>query len=138
MNIENASPPTPSASRSCLSFAQALSAGELDAAASCFARDGCLITPDATTIHGRDGIRGVLGQMVIRRTEIQVELSTAVGTGDVILVHQRWRISSGERKGARIAQTLHPTLVLKLIEDTWKLAIAAPWGCNHRASDALG
>jgi ketosteroid isomerase-like protein len=132
MNMASASPQVVSPGRSCLFFARALSAGDLDLAAAYFARDACLITPDATAIHGRERIRGVLAQMVLRRTEIRVDLSTTVGTGDVILVHQRWRLRSGEREGERFEQTLHPILVLKLIEGTWKLAIAAPWGWGQQ------
>jgi uncharacterized protein (TIGR02246 family) len=112
----------------CPRFAQALSVGDLDSATSCFARDGCLVTPDATVIHGRERIRGVLAQMVSQRTEIRIELSSSIDAGDVLLVHQRWRIRSGERPRERFEQTADAVLVLKQIEGRWKLSIAAPWG----------
>lgn len=105
-----------------------MNAGDLDAAASCFARDGCLITPDATAIHGREHIRGVLAQMVRLRTEIRIEMSSSVSAGDVLLVHQRWRIRSGERPRQRFEQAADAVLVLRQIEGEWKLSIAAPWG----------
>jgi ketosteroid isomerase-like protein len=105
-----------------------VNAGELDSAAACFARDGCLITPDATAIHGRESIRRVLAQMIVRQTEIDVELSTAVGAGAVVLIHQRWRIRSGEPTGERFEQIADAILILRQIEATWKLSIAAPWG----------
>jgi ketosteroid isomerase-like protein len=127
--MANASPPPrPSPGNACLSLPRAVSAGDLNAAAMCFARDGCLITPDATAIHGRESIRRVLAQMIVRRTEIEVELSTAVGAGEVVLVHQRWRIRSGERAARRIEQVADAVLIPRLIEGTWKLSIAAPWG----------
>lgn len=107
-------------------FASVLSAGDLEGAAACFARDGCLITPDGTAVHGRDRIRAVLAQMVLRHTEIDVELSSSVSSGDVMLVRERWRVRSGEGD-AQLEQTLYPTLVLRQIEATWKLSIAAPW-----------
>lgn len=128
MNIESATPRAPSPGGSCLSFARALSAGNLDLAAGCFARDGCLVTPDATAVHGRERIRGVLAQMVSRRTEICVELSIPVAGGDVVLVHQRWRIRSGEEARGRHEQTSDAVLVLRQIEGAWKLSIVAPWG----------
>lgn len=102
--------------------------GDLDAAASCFARDGCLITPDATAIHGREQIRSVLAQMVRRQTEIRVELSSSVSAGDVLLVHQRWRIRSGKRPRDHFELTADAVLVVRQIEGQWKLSIAAPWG----------
>lgn len=105
-----------------------MSAGDLDAAATCFARDGCLITPDATAIHGRESIRRVLAQMIVCRTEIEVELGTAVGAGEVVLAHQRWRIRSGERENQRVTQVAEATMILRRVEETWKLSIAAPWG----------
>jgi ketosteroid isomerase-like protein len=126
--MTNASPPRPSPGSACLSLPQAIGAGDLDAAASCFARDGCLITPDATAIHGRESIRRVLAQMIVRRTEIEVELSTAVGAGAVVLLHQRWRIRSGDPSAERFEQVADATLILRWIEGAWKLSIAAPWG----------
>lgn len=125
--MQNASARQAGPVRSCLRFARALSAGDLDLAAACFARDGCLITPDATTVRGRQRIREVLAQMVVTGTEIEIELSSAIAAGEVILASQRWRISSGG-EGRRIEQNADATLVLRQIEGEWKLSIAAPWG----------
>lgn len=107
---------------------QAVSIGDLDSATACFARDGCLITPDATAVHDRERIRPLLAQLIARRTEIRVELSNVVGAGDVLLARERWRVRSGGAECPRIEQTLEPALVLRRIEAEWKLAIAAPWG----------
>jgi len=126
--MANASPPHPGPGKACLSLPAAVSAGDLDAAATCFARDGCLITPDATAIHGRESIRRVLAQMIVRRTEIEVELSTAVGAGEVALIHQRWRIHSGEQGDGRLEQIADAVMILRQVEGSWKLSIAAPWG----------
>jgi uncharacterized protein (TIGR02246 family) len=128
VNITNASPRPTGPVRSCLRFAQALNEGDLDRAAACFARDGCFITPDATAVHGREGIRDVLAQMVVRRTEIQIELSSTIAAGEVIFANQRWRIRSGEQSEGRLEQTADATLILRQIEGTWKLSIVAPWG----------
>jgi hypothetical protein len=62
-----------------------------------------------------------------RRTEIAVELSSAVAGGEVVLVQERWRLRSG-LEGSRIEQDLHPTLAFGRVEGEWKLLIAAPWG----------
>lgn len=112
----------------CPDFTSALNRGDLQTAVACFAREGCLITPDATAIHGRDQIRPLLAQMVIRRTEIRVESASAIGAGDVILAQERWRVRAGPSEPARVEQSLDATLVLGLIEAEWKLTIAAPWG----------
>ncbi len=127
MKVEDKTAEAPHLVRGCLPFVQSLSLGDLDSATACFARDGCLITPDATAVHGRDRIRPLLAQLIARRVEIKVELSNLVSTGDVVLAHERWRIRSGDGAAGRIEQVLDPTLVLRLIEGEWKLAIAAPW-----------
>jgi hypothetical protein len=41
-------------------LAVSLSSGDLDAATSCFAKDACLLTPDATVVRGRREIRPIL------------------------------------------------------------------------------
>jgi ketosteroid isomerase-like protein len=128
MNMRNATVAPTRPVRTCLLFARALSLGELEPAAACFARDGCLITPDATAIHGRDQIRPLLAQLVSRGIEIEIELSSAVGGGDVVIAQERWKVRSGGTAGPRIEQTWNPTLVLRQIEEDWRLAIAAPWG----------
>ena len=112
----------------CPDFTSALSRGDLHSAVACFARDGCLITPDATAIHGRDRIRPLLAQMVVRQTEIRVESASAIGAGDVILAQERWRVRAGRPEPSRVEQNLDATLVLGLIEGEWKLTIVAPWG----------
>jgi ketosteroid isomerase-like protein len=128
MKMESTTAEPPHLVRPCLSFVQAITIGDLDSATACFARNGCLITPDATAVHGRDRIRLLLAQLVIRRTQIRIEFSTVIAAGDVVLARERWKVRSGGVEGPRIEQTLNPTLVLRLIEADWKLAIAAPWG----------
>ena len=112
----------------CPRFAQALNRGDLDDAAACFARDGCLITPDATAVHGREQIRDVLAQMIWARTEIGIDLSSSILAGEVLLLHQRWRICSGKSPRERFERTVDAVLVVRRIEGSWKLSIAAPWG----------
>lgn len=108
-------------------FAAAIGAGDLEAATSCFARDACLTTPDATTVRGRDSIRPVLAQLILIRTEIAVELCSVLIVAETALVRGSWRISSNAAEGARLEQTTTPVMVMHLIEGDWKLRIAAPW-----------
>lgn len=112
----------------CRALARALSAGNLDAAAACFAPDACLITPDATAMHGKAAIRALLAQLIEARAEVAIELAGVLAAGDVALAHERWTIRSGGAGGSRFAQSSYPTLVLRRVGEEWKLAIAAPWG----------
>jgi len=109
-------------------LARALSAGNLDTAAACFARDACLITPDGTAVHGRERIRSVLAQLVLARAQVAVELSSTLVAGGIALTRERWTIRSPGADGRALVRRTEPMLVLRWIEEEWKLALAAPWG----------
>jgi ketosteroid isomerase-like protein len=109
-------------------FAAALNAGDLDAATACFARDACLITPDATTIRGRDHIRAILFQLIAMHPTVQLEQRGILVAGDVALGTETWTIRLNGLDLTPFAQTADSTAVLRRIEGAWKLQIAAPWG----------
>jgi ketosteroid isomerase-like protein len=109
-------------------FAQAMNMGDLDAATQCFAKDACLLTPDATAIRGRDEIHRILAQLIARQSQIEVQASSILLAGEVALGSERWRIRSAGAEGAIFEQISSPKLVLRQLEGIWKLAIAAPWG----------
>lgn len=119
-------PPAPR--MSCLSLPQLLSNGDLDGAAACFARDSCLLTPDATAIHKREHIRPVLAQLIARRARIEVEHSNAIIAGEVAFARQRWLFNARAGSGPHFEQTCEPALILRELEGSWKIAIAALWG----------
>lgn len=118
----------PSTSVACLALPKLLSAGDLHTAAACFSRDACLLTPDATAIHGRDHIRPVLAQLIARHVRIEVEQSNVLEAGDVAFARERWLVSAEGSTASRFEDTCSPLLVLKRIESSWKVAIAALWG----------
>ncbi len=127
MKVENSlwDPRTRSAARR---FVEALSGRELERAVNCFGREGCLITPDRTAIHGRERIRPVLSQMIERRTVIVVEESFVLSAGDLALASERWSIRCDAPGGERFTVTSTPRLVLRHRSTEWKLEIAALWG----------
>lgn len=112
----------------CLALADALSAGDLRTATAVFIRDACLITPDATAVHGRQGIVAVLAQLIASRSRIAAEPLGMLSAADVTLVRQRWTIRSQRPDGIPFARVSEATFVLRRIEGDWKLALAAPWG----------
>jgi ketosteroid isomerase-like protein len=119
----------PPARIACLALPRLIGAGNLEAAASCFARDACLLTPDATAIHSREHIRPLLAQLIARRIRIEVEQSNVLIAGDVAFARERWQVSaSGAEAGSQYEQSCDPYLVLKLIEGSWKISIGALWG----------
>lgn len=120
------SAPTPRESTK--AFAASITRGDLDAAASCFAKDGCLLTADATVIRGRDEIRPILRQLIASGSRIEVQESSVVLAGEVALGTERWVVTSVGSEGEPFRRTLTPTVVLRRLEGVWKLAVAMPWG----------
>lgn len=110
------------------SFTAAMSVGDLQGAAACFTREGCLITADGTAIHGRPDITGVLAQLIARRTEIQIDRVVVRRAGDVALASGHLTMRSDGPEGSRFSQSCDPTMVIQEVEGTWKLAVIAPWG----------
>ncbi len=125
-------PDTPE--RATLAFVEAQNGGNLDAAASFFARDACFLTPDATAIRGREEIRAVLAQLIASRAKIQVEGQSMLTAGEMALSVQRWTMRSGG-VGTPFAQTSSSTVLLRRLECSWKLLIVAPWGLGGAARD---
>ncbi|HKT84272.1 MAG TPA: nuclear transport factor 2 family protein [Solirubrobacterales bacterium] len=116
----------------CLALPRLLSAGDLSLATACFSRDACLLTPDTTAIHGRDHIRPVLAQLIARHIRIEVEQSNVLEAGDVAFVRESWLVNAEGSTASRFEDTCDPLLVLKRIEGSWKVAIAALWGWGMR------
>lgn len=109
-------------------FAAAINRGDLEAAAGCFTREACLITPDSTSVRNRAEIRGLLAQMIAQQMAIAVSAAGVLAAGEIAHLKQRWRIQIGAGSGRPYSREVDPLLVLQRVEGSWKLAIVAPWG----------
>jgi ketosteroid isomerase-like protein len=109
-------------------FAESVTRGDLEAAARCFAKDACLVTPDATAVRGREEIRPILWQLIASHSQIKVEESSMILAGEVAFGAERWVIATPSSEGKPFTRSLTPTLVLRRLEGAWKLAVAIPWG----------
>ncbi len=109
-------------------FAESITRGDLEAATSCFAKDACLLTPDATVVRGREEVRAILHQLIAAGSQIEVQESAIVLAGEVALGSERWLVSSAGSEGEPFVRSLTPTVVLRRLEGVWKLAVAIPWG----------
>lgn len=112
----------------CLALPKLIGTGNLDGATACFARDACLLTPDATAIHDREHIRPLLAQLIARHIRIEVEQSNVLTAGDVAFVRERWLLRAAGAAGSQYEHACEPSLILKRIEGSWKVSIAALWG----------
>ncbi len=118
----------------CLGLPSLLSSGDVEGASSCLARHVCLLTPDATAVHGREGVRQVFAQLIASKIRIEVEASRVLVVDDTALSRERWGVTSSGIAGSRGTGVLCPTFSLQRIEGTWKVAILVLWGWG----DSLG
>ncbi|HEX6455616.1 MAG TPA: DUF4440 domain-containing protein [Solirubrobacterales bacterium] len=109
-------------------FAASLTRGDLEGAAYCFAKDACLVTPDATAIRGREDIRPILHQLIVSGLRIEVQESSMVLAGEIAFGTERWLITTPGSEGRSFTRALTPTMVLRRLEGVWKLVVAMPWG----------
>ena len=109
-------------------LAASISRGDLDAAAHCFTKDACLLTPDATAVRGREEIKPILHQLIVAGSQIEVQESSVVLAGEVALGSERWLLTSSGSEGEPFSRALTPTMVMRQIEGVWKVAVAMPWG----------
>jgi ketosteroid isomerase-like protein len=108
-------------------FAASISRGDLDGAAYCFAKDACLVTPDATAVRGREEIRPILHQLIVLGSQIEVQESSVLVAGEVALGTEGWLVTSPGSEGASFTRSLTPMVALQQLEGVWKLAVALPW-----------
>ncbi len=108
-----------------LSLAEAIRAGDLDAAQDRFDPNACLITPDATAVYGIAEIRPILAQLIEAGAVIEVETGSLVRAGRVALGSERLHFRS---RGVPYRQTFSANTVLCQEGPEWRIAIAAPWG----------
>jgi ketosteroid isomerase-like protein len=104
-----------------------LNAGDLKRAGSFLTRDACFVTPDRTSIHGRAEIREALAQLASSTVGIEVLASLVLRAGEVAVVSERWGLTSADPQGEAYVQETNSTIVLRRLEEGWKLAIVAPW-----------
>jgi hypothetical protein len=103
----------------------ALNAGDVEGATSCFLARGVFVTPDATEVHGHDGVRALLAQLVASGLRIGVEADrTPSGRGHL---SQRWRVRRGLAATRSFEQVLHPLFGMSRVGEDWKVAFLAPW-----------
>ncbi len=113
----------------CENLVRAINARDLERALECFAPGACLIGPDGSFAQGAVAVRACLVELINAGAQIEIELFGVLIAEELALAHERWTILYDGRP-SHMAQSAHPTLVLRLLEGEWKLTIAAPWGTS--------
>jgi uncharacterized protein (TIGR02246 family) len=107
-------------------FGAALRAGDAEAAAALFSREGCFVTPDSTVIKGRSQVRGFLRQLIDTAGDLTIEQRTMLEAGDVAIGSECWSMLVGRGAGA-LRRTSRSTTVLGRTEGVWRIAVVDPW-----------
>jgi hypothetical protein len=111
-------------------LADAISAGDLDRAVSCFSRRGRLATPGETILEGRGPVREFLAQWIGMKVRIRIEPHRSLRLDDLALVSERWHIRHRDVEGhgpflqASRALSVHG----HVDREGWKILFLAPWG----------
>jgi uncharacterized protein (TIGR02246 family) len=112
----------------CEALERAINAADPDAALACFAPGAALVGPEGTAAQGESALRSSLAQLIKAGAQVQIELRGVLVAGEVALAHERWQISYEGVPDTRLSGAARPSLVLRLVESEWRIAIAAPWG----------
>lgn len=108
-------------------FAEALSAAELDRAVSLFRDDGCFITPDATAVHGRRGVRAILAQLTAGHVQLRVTPKSMEMAGGMALCSERWAFTYACKDTGPFTRASDATVLLRRSAGVWRLSVVAPW-----------
>jgi uncharacterized protein (TIGR02246 family) len=108
-------------------FAEALSAAELDRAVSLFADDGCFVTPDATAVHGRRGVKAILAQLTASQVQLRVAQKSVYVAGGMALCRERWAFTYACKDASPFTQVSDSTVLLRRSDRVWQFSIVAPW-----------
>lgn len=118
---------TREAERVAPAFAGALLSGDAEAAATYFAPEARLLTPDGTEVTGRASITEVLAQVTASTQRLSIKTGRTVTVGALALATQSWTIDSAANGGEPFKRSFTATFVLQLEGERWQLVIAAPW-----------
>jgi ketosteroid isomerase-like protein len=112
-------------------FAAGVAARDPEAAVAFLATDGCLLTADGTEVRGKAQAREVLAQIVMTHPLIRIATGRMLIAGEVAVVSQRWTIGSKGSGEGLFERSFAAVLVLSREEEGWRVAVAAPWGCDQ-------
>jgi ketosteroid isomerase-like protein len=92
-----------------------------------FADNCCFLTPDATAVHGRGGIRTGLAQLATGRVRLRVASQDVQIARDLALCSERWVFTYKCSGSGPFTRTSDSTVVLRRFDRTWRLTVVAPW-----------
>lgn len=109
-------------------FAQAFSAGDLDALVALYEPDAALVSQPGQVVKGREAIREALQGFLSLCGEFRLEVKSVVGTGDLALVRSDWSLSGAAPGGCMVDLSGKAAEVVRRQPDgTWLYIIDSPF-----------
>ena len=108
-------------------FLRALTAGDVDEAASLYEPDGVVAPDPDRPVRGRSAIRTMLSGFLAQSPRWLLHDAEVVQAGDVALVRSRWTVAMTDAAGVSTRLDVQPTLVARRQADgRWLVVIDRP------------
>jgi len=112
-------------------FAQAFSAGDLDALVALYEPDAALVPQSGRMVTGREAIREALQGFLTLCGEFRIEVKSVVGTGDLALVRSDWSLVGTAPGGCLVNLSGRASEVLRRQPDgSWLYVIDKPFAAD--------
>ena len=112
-------------------FAQAFSAGDLEALVALYEPDAVLVPQPGNSVAGRDAIREALKGFLSLCGEFRMEVKGVVPAGDIALVRSDWSLRGTAPGGCPVDLAGRGVEVVRRQPDgSWRYVIDNPFGGN--------
>ena len=112
-------------------FAQAFSAGDLEALVALYEPDAALVPQSGRIVTGREAIREALQGFLTLCGEFRTEVKSVVGTGDLALVRSDWSLVGTAPGGCLVNLSGRASEVVRRQPDgSWLYVIDNPFAAD--------
>lgn len=114
-------------------FVDAMNAGDLDRALSCWTPDTVFVVqPGTEPVRGWDNLRQALKEFIDTDPKLEVEELQRVEADDIAFVSLRWSLEGTAPDGSPISMSAVDGNVFRRQDDgTWKIVIDNPFHSEH-------
>jgi uncharacterized protein (TIGR02246 family) len=113
-----------------------VNAGDLEALLGLYEPEAAFVPRPGVVIDGLEAIRGALERILATNPTMSGEVQRVVGTNEVALVFNRWRLEGARSDGSPVEMSgLSADVVRRQPDDSWRVLIDDPWGGETSPSD---
>ena len=110
-------------------FSECLNRGDLNGAMELYAPDASFAPEPGRQVTGESAIRGALEGFFALDPTIEGEIQSVLHTGELALVHNRWRLRGRQPGGDEVSmEGLSADVVRRDEVGAWRIVIDNPWG----------